>query len=404
MTKVNKWTLGLAAVGLVSLPAVVQAEEKPNQMLTALASTTISGYVDTSAHWTLGTGNANPPAYAFNTPSKQDGFNLNVVDVTIEKPLDEGTWSAGYKIELWYGPNAVRFNTSAGSGFGPSQVPGPAGASDLAIKQAYVVLRAPVGNGIDIKIGTFDTIIGYETANAPTNPNYTRSYGYTIEPTQQTGILASYNVNKVIGISAGIANTWSAGINNRSGRSEASKSYMGALTLTAPDSFGPVAGSTLYAGIVDGYNTRIANDVTSYYVGGTLATPIKQLKLGASWDYAVAHDRGNGGRSVGRPTGYAQAAAVYASVQPTDSKFSFHFRGEWADVTDVAATAGGGIPSEVLALTGTIQYDLWANVLSRLELRWDHSLSGNDMFGGSVAGSPDAENAWLLAGNIIYKF
>ena len=62
MTKVNKWTLGLAAVGLVSIPAVVQAEEKPNQLLTALSSTTISGYVDTSAHWTPGTGNANPPA------------------------------------------------------------------------------------------------------------------------------------------------------------------------------------------------------------------------------------------------------------------------------------------------------------------------------------------------------
>jgi hypothetical protein len=71
MTRVNKWTLGLAAVGLVSLPAVVQAEEKPNQLLTALSSTTISGYVNTSAHWVPGTGNANPPAYAFNIPSKQ---------------------------------------------------------------------------------------------------------------------------------------------------------------------------------------------------------------------------------------------------------------------------------------------------------------------------------------------
>ncbi len=82
MTKVNKWTLGLAAVGLVSLPAVVQAEEKPNQLLTALSSTMISGYVDTSVHWNLGSGNAFPPPYAYNTSSKQDGFNLNVVDIT----------------------------------------------------------------------------------------------------------------------------------------------------------------------------------------------------------------------------------------------------------------------------------------------------------------------------------
>ena len=49
--KVNKWTLGLAALGLVSLPAGTQAEEKMNSVWTALSSTTISGYVDTSGIW-----------------------------------------------------------------------------------------------------------------------------------------------------------------------------------------------------------------------------------------------------------------------------------------------------------------------------------------------------------------
>jgi hypothetical protein len=166
MTKVNKWTLGLAAVGLVSLPSVVQAEEKPNQILTALSSTMISGYVDTSAHWSVGSGNNNPPGYAYNLPSKQDGFNLNVVDITIEKPLDEGTWSAGYKVELWFGPNATVLGNNIG-GTTPSTA---GGGDDLAVKQAYVSLRVPVGNGIDVKLGTFDTIIGYETANATSNP------------------------------------------------------------------------------------------------------------------------------------------------------------------------------------------------------------------------------------------
>ena len=45
--KVNKWTLGLAACGLVSLPTLVQAEEKLSALQTALSSTTISGYVNT---------------------------------------------------------------------------------------------------------------------------------------------------------------------------------------------------------------------------------------------------------------------------------------------------------------------------------------------------------------------
>ena len=63
-----------------------------------------------------------------------------------------------------------------------------------------------------------------------------------------------------------------------------------------------------------------------------------------------------------------------------------------------------GESAKVLSLTGTVQYDLWKNVISRLELRWDHSLGGNDLFGGDITGTPNAENAWMLAGNIIYKF
>ena len=89
--KINKWTLGLAAVGLVSLASVAHAEEK-TAIMTALSATTISGYVDTSVQWQIGQGagqTANPPGYAFNTPNKQNGFNLDVVNLVIEKPLDD---------------------------------------------------------------------------------------------------------------------------------------------------------------------------------------------------------------------------------------------------------------------------------------------------------------------------
>src|SRR5438876_282580 len=82
LMKVNKWTLGLAACGLVSLPTLVQAEEKLSALQTALSSTTISGYVNTSAQWDAGSGNANVPGFAYNR-GKQDGFNLNVVKLTI---------------------------------------------------------------------------------------------------------------------------------------------------------------------------------------------------------------------------------------------------------------------------------------------------------------------------------
>jgi hypothetical protein len=47
-----------------------------------------------------------------------------------------------------------------------------------------------------------------------------------------------------------------------------------------------------------------------------------------------------------------------------------------------------------------VQYDLWKNVLTRAEFRWDHALNGSDPWGPA----PSLDNAFLLALNIIYKF
>src|SRR5262245_6348662 len=111
--KFNKWTLGLAAVGVVSLASAVRAEEKGNTVMTALSSTTLSGYVDTSAQWNFGTGNENTPPYKFGGPDKADGFNLNTVQLRLDKPLDESEWAAGYRADLWFGPDANTLSTQS---------------------------------------------------------------------------------------------------------------------------------------------------------------------------------------------------------------------------------------------------------------------------------------------------
>src|SRR5512133_4027509 len=111
--KFDKWTVALAAVGVVSFASAAKAEEKASSVMTALASTTLSGYVDTSAQWNFGTGNANNPPYRFGGASKADGFNLNVVQLRLEKPLDEAEWAAGYRVDLWAGPDANVLGTQS---------------------------------------------------------------------------------------------------------------------------------------------------------------------------------------------------------------------------------------------------------------------------------------------------
>jgi hypothetical protein len=401
--KFNQWTLGLAAVGVISLASAAQAEESAVPLMTALSATTISGYVDTSAQWNFGTGTGPRIGdfwgYKF-SDGKNDGFNLNVVQLSIAKPLDESEWAAGYKVDLWMGPDANALGTSA--------------SGDFALRQAYVALRAPVGNGIDFKVGVFDTIIGYESLESGNNPNYTRSWGHSIEPQTHTGVLATYRFTDYISAAVGVANTVGPFINERAqdwGKSESYKTYMGSIALTAPDDWGFLAGSTLYAGVVNGFNSSarttsgimynpagdplwwftVPENQTSWYAGATLATPVTGLKLGAAFDYLDVRNE----TAAGVKNEDAWAAGVYASFQATE-KLSFHARGELLEMK----MSGGDDDLEIWSLTGTVQYDLWQNVISRVEVRWDRG--DEDYFTSGSNGW--SKNAIMLAGNVIYKF
>jgi hypothetical protein len=394
--KFNKWTVGLAAVGLVSISSAVKAEETTSTVLTALSSTTLSGYVDTSAQWNFGTGNLNNPPYSFGGAGKADGFNLNVVQISLDKPLDESEWAAGYHVDLWLGPDANALGTQSGLNSN-STTNGVVGGSDFAIRQAYVTMRTPIGNGIDWKIGVFDTVIGYESLASPNNPNYTRSYGFTIEPTTHTGFLGSYKFSDCISASVGIANTTGPIINNRAfnaggffngNKAESYKTYMGSLGLTAPKDWSWLAGSTLSAGVVNGFSDFAGVNTANYYVGATVNTPLTALKLGASYDLLDVHGAG----------GDTWVVAGYASFQATE-KLSLNARGEYLDVV------GGG--AHVMEGTATAQYDLWKNVITRVEFRWDHGSNGK-FFGSnpntSIVGEPTRRNAYMLAAQVIYKF
>jgi hypothetical protein len=407
--KYNAWTLALISAEVVSLPAITRAEESTNAVLTAIATTTISGYVDTSAQWNFGTGNANLPVYTPNGAAgatKADGFNLDSVALTFSKPPGEGGWGAGYNATLLFGPDAVGFNNSVGT------LPG-----DFSLVDTYVELRAPVGNGLDFKLGTFAEPLGYEVYQAGNNPNYTRSYGYEIEPTQLTGLIAAYQFSPALSANAGIADTWNAGINSRAfapqPKAESYKTYLGSLTLTAPDSMGFLSGSTLSGGIVNGYNATVFGGgavETSFYAGATVKTPLKSLSVGVAIDYACIGPTPGVAATGGAPaipanagSSYQNAEAVYLLFQATD-KLSFNTRADYLNQSASLVVTGITNPQQAFALTETIQYDLWKNVMSRLEFRWDHDCTGGNAYGGNTIGAPALQNAFLLAANIIYKF
>ena len=410
--KFNKWTLGLAAVGVVGLTSAARADDVTNSVMTEVASTTISGYVDTSMNWTPGTGNNRVPGYSYNSATKTDGFNFNSVDITLSKAEDETEWASGYDVDVFLGPDANTLGTDNPFGVGNN------------LKQAYVTLRTPVGNGIDWKFGIWDTIIGYEATEDPNNPNYTRSYGYTIEPTTHTGVNATYKISDEASVTLGIADTAQPAVeNNRANPplAESSKTWMGALSLTAPTNWGFASGSSFYVGFIDGFDGAYGNNSQNLYVGSTLNTPMSELKVGFSYDYfyvrqGYLNSTFGGPLNAGsdRPQAWANAVDFYSTWQQTD-KLSFNSRVEYFWQSNLNGPVAGA--NQIFAVTETVEYDLWKNVMSRLEVRWDHQ--SGDPEGGLVAGQHNGafggytdnfttvgtkHNDYQFMANIIYKF
>jgi hypothetical protein len=436
--KFNKWTLGLAAVGVVSLTSAARADEtKISQLDTALSNTTISGYVDVSAQFTPqsgATGTTFTPATpatpttpaipASTTVNSNTGkapnyyygnaansINLNVVDIAIDKPMDESPWASGYHVEFFVGPvaNAMGLNND--------------------IRQAYITLRTPVGNGIDWKVGTFDTIVGYESTTSGNNPNYSHSYGYNMEPTTHTGILGNYKATDWLSAQFGVADESYAGTGAYTANSTSGlyhPTFMWGPTLTAPDSFGWAKGATLSAAtILTGGNTSEnggglngsyeGSGGKTIYVGLTLPTPIAALTTGAAFDYLSANDA----------NAHAWDVAGYSSYKFND-KVSLNLRAEYYDGAPGEPAGSnlfynGNPPygtavdgyQEAQELTATVQYALWANVLTRLEFRWDHVNHGNGYYNGSTSFNPNNESftadgtrqdAFMLAAQAIYTF
>jgi hypothetical protein len=390
--KFNKWTLALAALGVVSLGSVAQAEEAKAQVLTAVSQTTLSGYIDTSAIWQFGN-RTTSAGRSYDAADKQDGFNVNVVQLSLSKPLDEGGWAAGYQADLLFGPDANGFRN---------------GANDFAIEQAYVNLRAPVGNGLDIKMGAFTSVIGYESFDSYKNPNYSRSYGYFVEPLQHTGLLASYQVAEWMKVSAGIANSCNAnGINGRSQNhsgvvSQTKKTFMGSVALTAPESMGWLKGASLYGGVVNGFDVSLVNkgNSVSWYGGLYLPTPVTDLGVGFAYDYRGQDADWTGATPdvLRAANTYANAMSAYVTYKATD-KMSLANRLEYASGSAGTWTTSAR-SQEFLADTFTLDYSLWQNVVTRGEFRWDRDLTGQ----GLMADTGKQFNALSLALNVIYKF
>lgn len=370
----NKWIAGLFAMALVA--GVARADvgapapsakdldkvvDEVNYVETAKAGVVLSGYVDVGYIYNFN-GTEGGTRRGPNDSTAKGDFNVNAVKLTLEKPLtDANELQAGFRVDLMMGED---ISTNGGNG----AVSGPEFSSDsLLVEQAYVAIRAPYGNGIDIKAGKFVTWLGYEVIERPANLNIT--YGnlfFNAIPLYHTGVSAEYAFNDTIDGGVAITN----GFNNDStgavaGNSEDGYGVMAKLNITNEGGNANIYNAIYYGFGSGGLGVGSDRDIFVWDTWGNWA-PVAfddKLLLGYNVDIGVQEDY------------FYWGAALYAKYQFTDV-FSLAGRADYLSSDSESGAfntpAGNGSGNtDTWSYTLTAGFDLLENLLVRAEYRVD---------------------------------
>lgn len=337
----NLWLVpmlvGLLVVGLVSVgQAALLTKEDFN----------LYGYVEASyLH------NFNNPNSQFNNGRIFDvdanSFRPHMAQFVFEK---EGKAAgaamadrAGFRAKLNFGEDA--------------KLTGGSGNDDVDFQEAYVQYIAPIGNGLDIRIGRMNTLIGFEVIESPLNPNFSRSFLFGLgEPFTTTGLRASYEVNEMVNVSLGVINSWfgSTADFNRS------KSIEALIGLTPIDWLGiSIFGFWGPEGAVGAKNTDLVQ------VGGIVtvqATDQTSLVVEGYWaqqENATTNNRDAQWKGL---AGYV--------IHDFDDQWGVRLRGEVFKDADGFLT---GTSQRLWEGTITGQYKPVPSLITRLEFRFDRS-------------------------------
>ncbi len=318
----------------------------------------------------------------FNNPNSQrnanrifdvdaNSFRPHMAQLVFEKEgKSDGTTAdrAGFRIKLNFGEDA--------------KLTGGSGADDVDYQEAYAQYIAPVGNGLDLRIGRMNTLIGYEVIESPLNPNFSRSWLFGLgEPFTTTGLRASYEFNEMVALSVGLINAWS-GATSDTNRSKSVEALLGLtpldwLSVSLFGFWGP-------EGTVGAKNTDLVQ------LGGYITAQVTPQTSLVLEGYHASQENALAGMDV-----QWHGVAGYV-IHDFDDQWGARFRMEWFKDSDGFLT---GVDQKLWEGTATLQYKLTPSLITRLEFRYDKSSQNSFQYGGRVANHQET-----LATEVIYLF
>jgi hypothetical protein len=408
-----------------------------NFVETAQKGIKLSGYVDAGyAYNFTGSGGDSQVNGRFGSDTAQRGdFNLYAVKIALEKALtSENKAQAGFRTDVMIGEDASYFiNRSADQLSNTNN-----NSNSLFLEQAYVSIRAPVGNGWDFKVGKFVSILGYEVMERPANMNTTFGLLFNVMPLYYTGVLSSYKFDDYLDGKLGVVNGSNTDNNTTTNPNGSDGvALLAALNVTAPGGNANWSNNFQYSTGTDN-NTSVSTQQTTtatsfsyapvtvsaytviYNSWGNWAPKFANDKLLLAFNALLGSETGSGSFGVNVNTSWYGAGA-YAKYQFNDW-FSLCSRGEYLGANSSGALGNQGAPQTTNGGLGHVtgnnlwEYTLTAgfnvidNLLIRAEYRmdWGSNIQGHTaIYGGSYNNlTSDASGgpAYYGGAEVVYSF
>jgi len=331
-------------------------------VMTLLKETKLSGFVDTSYEFSfnhLSVGghatNVGNPVRVFD--NKGNSFYLNAVQLNLEKLATE-KMIVGYHIELAAGHDPFVYD-----------------GNTVSLQEGWIQILAPIGTGLDIRVGKQATLVGYEVIESKDDLNFSRSILYgQAENFTNTGIRMTYNVTPMFWAVLGFNNGLNLGLTSPDGTfADQNHGKTVEMQFGAKPIKDLLVTATMLVGTED---TISASTKDKYYIFDIVAAwTMDKLTVAMNIDIdsiqGVATDVGAARR------GPREGVAVYGKYQVTDM-FASVIRAEYYSDGEGAtfgpAVAGDtGTGARIFEFTLTEEFKVASQLIVRIEFRHDDS-------------------------------